>query len=267
MPSPFPGMDPYLESPKHWSDFHYRFIAHWCEVLNDRLPQRYAARVEGRVRLVREDDAQDAKPSLARPDTAIMRVGPAPLRLAEAAVAAGPAVAESSREPVILPLEALEHETTSFVEIIRFPEHTLVAVMELLSPWNKIAPGRGEYLGQRQQWIRLGIHLIELDLLIGGKRLPLGGPLPEGDYYAMVSRGDRRPNCEVYAWSVRESPPPLRLPLSAPDPDLMMDIQPILDHVYDRGRYGLLINYAHDALEAPLRDADLTWARQRGCTA
>src|SRR4051812_41681655 len=23
MPSPFPGMDPYLESPTHWSDFHF----------------------------------------------------------------------------------------------------------------------------------------------------------------------------------------------------------------------------------------------------
>lgn len=89
MPSPFPGMDPYLESPKHWSDFHYRFIAHWCEILNEHLPRRYAARVEERVRLVR-------------------------------------------------------HETASFVQIVRFPEHTLVAVMELLSPWSKVAPGREE---------------------------------------------------------------------------------------------------------------------------
>src|SRR2546429_8036609 len=52
MPSPFPGMDPYLESPAHWPDFHSRFVNYWCEAVADALPDHYTARIWERVYLI-----------------------------------------------------------------------------------------------------------------------------------------------------------------------------------------------------------------------
>ena len=52
MPSPFPGMDPYLEDPAFWSDFHARFITYWSDALSDCLPDNYEARIDEKVRLV-----------------------------------------------------------------------------------------------------------------------------------------------------------------------------------------------------------------------
>ena len=36
MPSPFPGMDPYLE--QFWGDIHHRFITYACDQLQITLP-------------------------------------------------------------------------------------------------------------------------------------------------------------------------------------------------------------------------------------
>src|ERR1051326_6197037 len=52
MSSPFPGMDPYLEDPAFWPDFHHRFIDDWCEAIADLLPEPYEARLNERVNLV-----------------------------------------------------------------------------------------------------------------------------------------------------------------------------------------------------------------------
>src|SRR2546429_7905477 len=49
MPSPFPGMDPYLEA--HWRDIHARLIIYACDALQGVLPGSLRARVEERVLL------------------------------------------------------------------------------------------------------------------------------------------------------------------------------------------------------------------------
>jgi hypothetical protein len=68
------------------------------------------------------------------------------------------------------------------------------------------------------------VHLVELDLLFGGKRLPMQKPLPPGDYYYLVSHADQRPDCQVYYWSLREALPKLPVPLRTPDRDLLIDL-------------------------------------------
>jgi hypothetical protein len=45
MPSPFPGMDPYLEDPKHWNTFQHQFVAGLYHTLLPGLVDRYRARV------------------------------------------------------------------------------------------------------------------------------------------------------------------------------------------------------------------------------
>ena len=62
MPSPFPGFDPYLESPTFWSDFHSTFINYWRETIAETLPDKYEAGIGDRVYLVEpsEDDSHAA---------------------------------------------------------------------------------------------------------------------------------------------------------------------------------------------------------------
>ena len=97
-------------------------------------------------------------------------------------------------------------------------------LIELLSPSNKAEPGFSVYAKKRQELIRQPVHLVEIDFLLGGLRPPMGGPLPRGDYYAFVSRADCRPDCDVYAWSIRHPIPTIPLPLDPPDPDLPLGL-------------------------------------------
>jgi hypothetical protein len=117
MPSPFPGINPYIESRGLWGDFHQRLITGTGDALNGQLPEHYAARIEEQVRLD--------------------------------------------------------------------------------SP----------------------VHLVEIDLLVGGSRPPMShnNPWPAGEYYALISKAEDRPDCRVYGWSVRR-PIPIPIPLAAPDP-------------------------------------------------
>ena len=48
MPSPFPGMDPYLEAVDIWPDLHYRLASEISIQLNQQLPSSYYARLEMR---------------------------------------------------------------------------------------------------------------------------------------------------------------------------------------------------------------------------
>ena len=67
MSSPFPGMDPYLESPAIWPDFHDAFAAGIREELNRRLPQPYYARLEMRpeIGIVGLDESRRIVPDVA----------------------------------------------------------------------------------------------------------------------------------------------------------------------------------------------------------
>jgi Protein of unknown function (DUF4058) len=49
MPSPFPGMDPYLEDPEIFPDFHDRFITYVRENLQESLPVPYFAAIGRRL--------------------------------------------------------------------------------------------------------------------------------------------------------------------------------------------------------------------------
>src|SRR5262249_23212648 len=49
MSSPFPGMDPYIEDPEVWSDFHGGVAGEVGAKLNSVLQPRYVARLTPRV--------------------------------------------------------------------------------------------------------------------------------------------------------------------------------------------------------------------------
>jgi hypothetical protein len=253
MGSPFPGMDPFLELPAWWSDFHYTFINYWREAIADTLPAGYEASLGDRVYLV-EHDPEARK--LGYPDLAVTQQGAEP----PASSADTTASALATLEPVTIPLAILDGPRETYIEILHQPDRTLVGVLELLSPANKEYPGRTEYLAKRRALLHQDVHVVELDLLLAGRRLPLEQRLPPADYYYFLSRGDRRPNCEVYYWSLRHALPRLPVPLRAPDPDLSIDLGVVFATAYDRGRFGRRINY-RGPLPPGLRDDDEVWVR------
>ncbi len=252
MPSPFPGMDPYLEDPAFWSDFHASFITYWRDALSDCLPDHYEARIDEKVRLV---EVAPPRRKLIEPDVALTQRAPSGTPPpAPAGVA--------TLEPVTVPL-AIEEETHErYIEILHRTERTLVAVLELLSPANKEEPGRSDYLAKRNALLRHPVHLVEVDLLIGGRRLPPEDALPPGDYYALVSRADRRPDCSVYAWPLRHPLPAIPIPLLPPDLDVWLDLAAVFATTYERGRYARSLNYAA-APPVTLDDETRRWVMER----
>ncbi len=252
MPSPFPGMDPYLESSGAWPDFHSAFMVYCRDLLNDHLPDHYSAFIEERVQLVDLDaDTRQSR----RPDISIVRDD----RTSQAA-AGGVAVLDI--EAVTLSLPEWVQETQGYINVVRLPEHELITSIEVLSPSNKVSPGWGEFVMKRRSLLAQGVNLVEIDLLLGGQRLDALEPLPKGDYYAFVSRAQKRNQSDVYAWSIRRTLPKIPVPLRAPDPDVVIDLSALFVTTYERGRYPRTLPY-HKALELPLGKEDLLWAAER----
>lgn len=251
MPSPFPGMDPFLEDPVFWPDFHATFINYWREAIAEALPPQYEATLGERVYLI-EHEPEARK--LGFPDIAVSHGGEA---------SAGPRTSPSGAvalEPVTIPLTVLEGPSETYIEILHQPDRTLVTTLELLSPANKEQPGRTEYLAKRRALIYQNVHIEELDLLLGGRRLPMEKALPAGDCYYFDSRADQRPDCQVYAWSLRQPLPTLPVPLRVPDADILIDLGAVFTTAYDRGRFARRLQYAK-ACPAPLTADDRAWAK------
>jgi len=252
MPSPFPGMDPFLESQGFWQDFHTKLLTYCSDSLNAALPGHYAALIEERISLV--DLTGEALAGF-RPDVSIVRGD-------RGLATRGEPGSVATLEPVAVPLarQDLDEVPERWIEIRRLPDLALVTVIELLSPTNKLGLGRGQYLQKRRELLDQPVHLVEIDLLLRGHRLPMGGPLPPGDYYAFVSRAASRESSDVYAWSIRRTLPAIPIPLSPPDPDLGLDLATVVARAYDQGRYHRLIHYA-GPLDLPLTPEDQNWLR------
>lgn len=259
MRSPFPGIDPYLESQGYWPDFHTRFITYCCDTLADILPASYEARIGEQLRLV-ELGQPHAKTAL--PDVAVLQGGP---------VRRGPAPATASvltMEPLVinLPIEEMEEVRDLWIEIRRRPDRSLVTAIEILSPTNKVGEGFWDYRAKRRKLIHQKVHLVELDFLLAGRRLEMDKELPPAHFYAFISRAERRPQSDVYAWSVRQPLPKIPIPLLAPDPDVTLDLPALFGLGYERGRYARTLDYSAP-LDLPLAPDDRTWAEEIARTA
>ncbi len=250
MPSPFPGMDPFLEGQK-WKGFHHSLISVIRDALMPLVRPRYVVDVEENVFL-----ATDCGEPLrfVTPDVAVIQshgwMEHADGKLAVAV------------EPRVLTLPMTELIEQPYLVIRSRNNDEAVTVIEVLSPTNK-APGsgRGEYLAKRNEYLRSSAHLIELDLLRGGLRLPAIELLPDGDFFAFVSRAERRPKVEVYAWTLERCLPPIPVPLASGDPDVVLDLQTAFDTTYDRAGYDYALNYSRP-IEPALSDRQQNWVNE-----
>lgn len=251
MTNPFPGFNPFLEAPAFWSDFHATFINYWREAIADVLPDEYEASISERVYLIEYDP--DVR-KLISPDVAVSVEGLSSRAKEHCSVA--------TLEPATIPLVVPDSPRETFIEIIRRPNRELVTSIELLSPANKQDPGRVEYLAKRRAILSQPVHLIELDLLRIGQRVPFARPLPPADYYYIVSRYEERPDCQVYSWPMAHELPTLPVPLRAPDPDIFVNLGEVFSTAFERGRYQRRIDYGAQ-LMGNLSDSEKQWLKQQ----
>ena len=251
MPSPFPGMNPYLEQDDVWHDFHERFLPHLAETIADQLGTHYIVKIDEHV-FIHEPPDED-RTFLGRADVFVATGQP----LTETQTVATAAIEAPER----ITLPAVDVERFSYLEIRDRRNRRVVTMIELLSPANKYSGSdREQYLNKRGEILASWTHLVEIDLLRGGPRMPFGKALPECDYYVMVSRMEERPQAGLWPIRLRDKLPTIPIPLREPDPDIRIDLQAILHRVYDAARYA---NYIYEGAPYPALSADdAAWARQ-----
>lgn len=248
MPTPFPGMDPYLELSSLWPDVHNRLIVQIADALTPRLRPRYYVAIEERTCLVSPSDLVFA----GRADVAVVRPVPEPVPL-QPSVAGG-----SSPVIVDVPLPDEVHET--YLEVRPTGQARVVTLLEILSPANKhLGDGRDQYLRKRLSVLGSMTNLVEIDLLRAGQPMPFSGYSEHSDYRILVSRACQRPRAELLPFALRQPIPSFRVPLLPGDEEPEIALDQLLHTLYDRAGYDLRINY-HVAPEPPLDDDDQTWA-------
>jgi hypothetical protein len=255
MPSPFPGMDPFLEDPELWPDVHHGLISELQAQINRQLRPRYVARVELRVYLAPEEDP--ARTLIRVPDVKIESGPESSRRLPTKAAAL------TVSEPLEMTTMLVEDETEeAFLKVIQTETSDVVTVIEVVSPTNKVAgsEGRASYLKKRDEVQRSPAHWVEIDLLRTGKPTFDRGRLV-CDYLAHVSRVERRPKGRVWPIFLRQRLPVISIPLRGDDPDAAIDLQEVLANVYERAAYDVSLDYQRDPIP-PLGTEDAAWAAE-----
>ena len=255
MPSPFPGMDPYLEG-EMWQEFHDRLANQISTQLMSVLAPKYVALLAKRYVLDRPLLGIFDFPAerVFYPDVHVV----APAGMQPAAVHGGAAVAVA--EPVVeLPSPVSEEVPLLGVEIRDVAQRRLVTLIEILSPVNKRGEGAREYAERRMELLQTQTHLLEFDLLRRGRRIQLLGEPPPAPYYVYLSRVSRRPLTQIWPISLREPLPAVPVPLLHPDPDVPLDLQAAVSACFDLVGYERLLDYSGPPPPPELDEQDAAW--------
>lgn len=264
-------MDPYLEDPALWPDFHDRFAEQVSAMLNGGLPPDYYAQLG-----VREEVGIHGGGIVRRiiPDVAVTHTaetgstgGSTAVLVAEPRVELDPVVAlETPADP----------DQVSFIEIIDSRTgHEVVTIIEILSPSNKQnGVDRIRYVRKRDEILASQTSLIEIDLLLGGDRSIFDASVeaafaeiePAPQYLAVIDRAwQRRPQKRLHiapAWLDRLLPV-IAVPLREGEPECTLDLQYAFQQTYERGPYRRgAVDYGKPA-SAPLPEKLRAWASER----
>ena len=253
MSSPFPGMNPYLENPELWPEVHSRLIVAIADALNPQLIPKYRAAIDRRVYDLEADKAL----LIGISDVTVERRSAVETQAKNnVAVMTPPASPVKNRVP--MPIEIRE----SYLQIKEVATGEVVTVIEALSPTNK-RPGKGRnsYEEKRREVLSSHTHLIEIDLLRNGEPMAIAAGNIKSRYRILVSRGDQRPQADLYAFNLPDEIPRFPLPLKIGDEEPVIDLKLLLDQVYDRAGYEVVIDYAQPPTP-PLAETDRVWVEE-----
>jgi hypothetical protein len=232
MSTPFIGMNPRLESPDLWTEVHHRLISAIAIHLGPTLRPKYRVAIEKRVYFSEGDQAVE----VGIPDAAVLT-----------AVQARPSTTTATLEPqtddsvsVTLPMTSEVKE--GYLEICEIATGRVITAIEVLSPTNKRAGyGRNTYEAKRQKLLASQSHLIEIDLLRHGKPMELLNTPTKTDYRILVSRSEDRPQARLYGFDLGQPIPPIVVPLEPGDTEPILDLQSLLNEIYDQAGFDLTI--------------------------
>lgn len=240
MPSPFPGMDPYLEGYL-WPDVHSALANKIRQLLTPRLKPRYVARLE--ISVIPDTDPS-TEIGIMYPDVEIIKpkqsqeVSPPSSGMAETTDVAAPPITE----PVTLTRPGFATKIIT-VEIQDVAKNKLVTSIEILSPVNKREPGLTSYRRKREQLGQAGVHLLEIDLIRRGERpLNFYPHLPQADYLVTLTQAFEN-KLQVWPITLLEKLPVVAVPLLPPDADVPLELGAALTAIYDEAAYELSIDY------------------------
>jgi hypothetical protein len=237
MPSPFPGMDPYLEGYL-WPDVHSALAHKIRQQLAPQIQPKYVARLE--ISVI-EDYSPEAEIGIMYPDVEVIKVS-----------------ARSHSPPQAPSTIPLPHVRLTTVALRDVAQNILVTSIEILSPINKREPNLSHYRQKRERLREAHVHLLEIDLLRRGTRAWLHPRLPQVSYLMLLTRAQANA-VEVWPIALQAPLPILPVPLRAPDPDVILDLSAALKAVYDEAFYQLSVDYTQDPPPPPLFNEEMAW--------
>jgi Protein of unknown function (DUF4058) len=251
MPNPFPGMNPYLESPDFWPEVHHLLISAIKESLTPQLRPKYRVAIEKRIYEISGENSL----LVGIPDVSIQQK-----RYPTNPVLSNVAVASRTVEPLKVRIPVSEEFREGYLEVIDMATKEVVTVIEVLSPANKRrGEGREKYGSKRKKIFDSSTNLVEIDLLRGGEPLPVLGDSNESDCRILVSRSNQRPIADLYLFNLPDPIPAFPLPLRPEDVEPVLDLQALINQVYDRAGYDFEIDYTAEPVLA-LAEPDAVWA-------
>lgn len=252
MPSPFPGMNPYLEDSAYWSSVHHWLITEIARLLNQQLAPKYVVAVEVRI----YETSGEKSTVIGIPDHIIAKSAETSIKSPESNLA----VAIPSTQPLTIELSLTETIKQGYLEVRRVGTGEVITAIEILSPINKNAgEGRIKYEKKRQHILSSDTNFVEIDLLRQGNSMVNLNQSVGGDYRILVSPSNQRPQAYLYTFNIQDVIPAFALPLRPEDAEIILDLQSILHQIYDQGRYDLMIDYRQKIIPA-LSKPDAIWA-------
>jgi hypothetical protein len=252
MPSPFPGMDPYIEASGMWSDFHGSLLAAIRTDLNAHLPDGYAASIE--LFVWTGDDESGSESDGTEPDV-VIREGKKETQ--------GARQVASTVAPLTIILPRPAPRKRRYVKIVEVRSKKVLTVIEVLSPSNKKGgDDRALYIEKRNEYLASHLSFVEIDLLRRGRRPPLGSRHPDvTDYYALVCKSWEFPRAGFWTFGLRDPIPSIPVPVTKALGDTLLDLRSCIDQAYDGGRYSSLLPY-DEPLKPNPREQDIAWIGQ-----
>jgi hypothetical protein len=253
MPSPFPGMDPYLEDPGGWVAFHNRLIGTLDEVLSAGLGPAFFVAQQTAVYLIEPEGERHQPPIV--PDVFVADLA-GQLALPDGQVITPPVVV-LARYPARV--------EQRFLEIRDMQDRKVIAVIEVLSPTNKEGSGARQFDRERREVMTTPVHWVEIDLLRAGVRFPPA--VGRGDYCVTLKRGDQPLGEDetpflIWGVTVREPLPTIAVPLTPRVPALPVDLQAVFTLVYERYYQGR-VGYGGEAPPPPFPPETARWVAEQ----
>ncbi|MDB5312442.1 MAG: hypothetical protein JWO38_6644 [Gemmataceae bacterium] len=253
MPSPFPGMDPWLERPMTFPALHNNLITYLQAALKVLLPRGYVATGANRVWI----DPQARR----EPDVGVFGPPDPPGGVA-AATLTGAGLLAVAADPVSDPVEE------PYLEIVSGEDDRLVTAIEVVSLSNKKTgdTGRTSYQQKQGEYRASGVNLVEIDLLRGGAHATA---VPEGrlraaagafDYHVCITAVEVPRQFLVAPVRLADRLPTIPVPLDPGVQPVMLDLQTVFDRCYDEGPFADLARYDRRRPDPPLTPDQQVWA-------